>query len=414
MYKLIIAGGGTGSVAVVGHLLRSGRLLPKDILVIEPSLRHFYQPGFTMIGGGLLGDHQSALRKSTSLIESPTSNMFIPGVSILPKSVSSFDPDNNSVLLSDGTSVQYENLVVAMGFKPNFEAIPGLLPALKDEQSKVCSIYSWDYALKTNRLAAEFQGGNAVFCMPTLPIKCPGAPQKIMYLSHDRFMKAGINNAAVHYYCPQPAIFAVPKYARRLWVMAKDKGIAVNTEHLLTRIDDSKRLAYLKNSKEEIEVPYDFLHVAPPCTPHEVLKKSKLVDANGYVDVNKETMRHAKFSNIWALGDCSNVPTPKTMAGALSQSIVLAHNYVNSLDKKETNAKYTGYTSCPIFVGQTKLMLCEFKYGFEVDETFTKYQDTPNIFFYWVKRFFFPRVYFTLVKRGLWFGRNTFFKPKFF
>ena len=414
MHKLIIAGGGSASVAVVGHLIRSGRLLPKDILVIEPSAQHFYQPGFTMIGGGLLGDQTSVLRKSGSLIESPTSAMFNAGVTLLPKAVVGFDPENNSVNIGDGVSLQYENLVVAMGFKVDYEAIPGLLPALKSEQSKVCSIYTWDYALKTNRLTAEFKGGNAIFCQPNQPMKCAGAPQKIMYLSHDRFGKAGVNNANIQFYCPQSAIFSVPKYSKKLTEIAKGKGITLNTEHLLTRVDDSKRIAYFKNPKEEIEVPYDLLHVVPPHTPHEVLKKSKIVDANGFVDVNKETMRHAKFNNIWALGDCSNLPTSKTMAAALSQSNVLAHNYLNSLDSKPINAKYTGYTSCPIFVGQSKLMLCEFKYNGEIDETFTKYQDTPNRFFYWIKRFIFPRVYFQLVKRGWWFGRRTIFRPKFF
>lgn len=412
MHKLVIAGGGSASVLVAGHVIRSGILKPSEILVIEPSVRHFYQPGFTMIGGGLLGDRESTLRKSASLIQSTTSQMFHPDVKIIPKAVATFDPENNTISVDDGQKFQYENLVVAMGMKVNFAGIPGLLPALDSETSNVASIYSWDYAIKMNKIVSEFKGGNAIFCQPNQPMKCAGAPQKIMYLSHDRFTKAGIK-ANIQFFFPQPAIFSVPKYSAKLTEMAKGKGITLNPEHLLTKVDDSKKIAYFKNAKEEIAMSYDLLHVVPPHCPLDILKNSKIVDSAGFVDTNKETMQHAKYNNIWVLGDCSNLPTSKTMAAAISQANVLTHNYSNSLKNKPINAKYNGYTSCPIFVGQNKLMLCEFKYGLELDETFSKCQEKPHPFYYMIKRFVFPRVYFNLFKRGWWFGKTTIFKPKF-
>jgi eukaryotic sulfide quinone oxidoreductase len=412
MFKVIIAGGGSASAGIVGHLLRSGKFKAKDIAVIEPSPNHYYQPGFTMIGGGLMGTNEKFLKKSTHLIKSQTRSMFDLEVAIIPKHVKGFDPENNTLTLSEDESIRYENLIVALGVGLDFEAIPGLIPALNSESSPVCSIYSWDYALKTNRLAGAFKGGNAIFCQPNNPIKCGGAPQKILYLSHDRFTKSNIKSN-LEFYTSLPTLFTVPKYSEKLKVIAESKGIKLHMEHLITKIDDANRIAYFKNKEQEIAVPYDFIHVVPPHKPHNVLKNSKLVDSVGYVEVDKETTRHIKYKNVWSCGDCSNLPTSKTMAASISQSYVLVNNLIKSLENKELNAKYNGYTSCPIFVGQNKLMLCEFKYGLEVDETFTKKQDQPYTGFYLIKKYFFPRIYFQLIKRGWWFGKNLIFKPKF-
>ena len=411
MFKLIVAGGGSASVTVVGHLIRSGRYQPKDILVVEPSPENYYQPGFTMIGGGLLGDNQTFISKKIHLITAQTSKMFNKKVNILPKEVIRFDPENNSITVNGGESYQYENLIVALGIKLDYESIPGLLPALNSENSRVCSIYKYHYALKTNKVIGEFQGGKAVFCMPGQPVKCGGAPQKILNLSYDRFTQNRIKFNS-EYYFPQPSIFGIPKYAEKLKEIALNKGISLFPGHMITRVEDEKNLAYFKNDKEEVSVKYDMLHVVPPHKPVDVLKKSSIVDSTGFVDLNKETMRHNKYKNIWGLGDCTNLPTSKTLAAAISQSSVLTDNLIQALDNKETTSKYHGYTSCPIFVGSGKLMLCEFKYNSELNETFAKNQEVPRRLFYWIKRYFFPRCYFNLIPRGLWYGPTNFFKPK--
>ena len=76
------------------------------------------------------------------------------------------------------------------------------------------------------------------------------------------------------------------------------------------------------------------------------------------------------------------------------------------------NGRYDGYSSCPVFVGDNKLMLIEFKYNNVPSETFSaKYQTNPNRFFYHMKKDIFPSVYFNLMPRGLWFGKNMIFKP---
>lgn len=413
MFKFIVAGGGSASVSIVNNLIRSGRVQPSQILVIEPSLVNYYQPGFTMIGGRVLGDAESIKKNSMHIIENKTANMFPFSVPILQKEVVSFNPEQNSLLVSGGESLKYENLIVSMGIHLDFEAVPGLKQALDDEKSTVGSIYRLPYAFKTNKIIENFKGGNAIFCIPPLPIKCPGAPQKIMHLAIDNFKAAGVTDFKVHYFMAQPAIFSVPKYAKKLKEIAEGKGINLHFEHTISRVEHEKKLAYFKNKDGEIAVPYDMLHVPPPQRGVNALKNSTLVDKTGFVEVNKETLRHTRYNNVWALGDCANTPIPKTLAGALSQSQVLTHNLFQVLDKKDTNAKYEGYTACPIFVGNNKLMMCEFKYGLVPHESFSYKQDIPNGFYYWAKKWLFPRVYMKLVKKNWWFGRTMFFKPKF-
>ena len=298
MYKIIVAGGGSASVATVGHILRNSKIRPEEILVIEPSPQHFYQPGYTMIGGGLLGDNKRIISKSINTIQQQTKVMFNPRVHLLPKEVTGFDPENNSITASNGQTYQYQNLIVTLGIKLDYESIPGLIPALNAEDSPVGTIYSWEYALKTNRLLGEFQGGKAIFSQANMPMKCAGAPQKIMYLAHERFKKGKISNFDISFYKPQEAMFSQPDYAKQLIEIATSKGIKIQSNQLLTKIEPEKRLAYFKNPNGEISIPYDFLHIVPPHTSHSVIKNSKLADATGYVNVNPNTTQHITYKNV--------------------------------------------------------------------------------------------------------------------
>lgn len=414
MYKFVIAGGGSASSTMVGHLLRTRRILPSEILVIEPSRTHNYQPGWTMVGGGLLGSESDIMKESLFLLQQNTENMFHPKVEILQKEIINFDPENNKVFVSGNESVTYENLIVALGIATDYEVIPGLVQAIEDPNSPVGSIYKFPYALKMNKIIQEFKGGNAIFNMAPQPIKCAGAPQKIMHLAYEAFQKNGVGKVKVDYYMPQPVIFGVPKYANILKNIAASKGIGVFPEHQLARLEPEKRIAYFKNKGSEIAVQYDLLHVTPPQRPVDVLKKSKIVDAAGFVDVDKYTLQHKKYPNIWSLGDCSSLPNSKTMAATMSQSLILVNNLFKMIDGKPLNAKYYGYSSCPIFVGNNKLLLCEFKYDGVLDESFPNLQNSPSRLLFLAKKYFFPRVYLHLIKRGWWFGRNLIFRPNFF
>lgn len=124
-------------------------------------------------------------------------------------------------------------------------------------------------------------------------------------------------------------------------------------------------------------------------------------------------MRHTKYENVWGIGDCTNTPTSKTAAAVFAQAPALVHNLIKTLDKNKPNASYTGYASCPIYLGDNKLMLCEFKYGKIPDETFSKNQGQPSSLAFYMVRYLMPRAYWGLAPKGKWYGSRTIFKPKF-
>lgn len=158
-------------------------------------------------------------------------------------------------------------------------------------------------------------------------------------------------------------IFGVDHYGNVLKKLADERGITLNTQHELIEINSNDHKAVFRNNaNNEVKTfEYDFIHVAPPQGPPTFIKESKLADAAGWVDVNKDTLRHNKYKNVFALGDCSSLPTSKTAAAITGESGVLKHNLIADLqNKKVEQAVYDGYTSCPLIVGREQLILAEF------------------------------------------------------
>ena len=292
-----------------------------------------------------------------------------------------------------------------------------MLEAIQEPTYPVGSIYDYNFAQKVQNLRAGFPGGRAVFTQPPQPIKCAGAPQKIMHLSWDTWKQKGVN-AEIQYYSAAPAIFGVPKYAAMLEKLANERNIKVNLQHNLEKVDGRSRIATFKDAKSgnTVEVKFDFLHAVPYQTTPAWLKKTKIVNEAGFVTVDSNTLQHDKYKNIWSLGDCANLPTSKTAAAITGQTPVLVHNLVSVWKNKEKNphfAQYHGYTSCPILVGENKLILAEFNYKSEPEETFGALglQDKPRTMFYWLKRYAFLYAYFHLLPRGIWYGRSGVIPP---
>lgn len=285
------------------------------------------------------------------------------------------------------------------------------MEALEDPDCPVACIYDLKYAIKMNKIVDNFSGGFALFADPAAPIKCAGAPHKILFLSADRWIKKGIrNNIQIEFHKGLGVYFSQPKYAENLAMLHEQRNNKVVLNSNLVKVDGKQRIAYLQDTKTKAikEIKFDLLHFAPPQPPHKFIQESGLAGAGGYVDVDQGSLRHKKFKNVWALGDNAGLPTSKTAAALMSQGITLTKNLMRQWkNKEEPREVYNGYTSCPIFVGGNKLMLCEFKYNSDLDETFlVGKQHIPRNFFFIVKRYMFPWVYFYLMPRGLWLGNK--------
>lgn len=404
---ICIIGAGTAGINLATQLTVKHGVLKNQIRIFDPSQIHYYQPGWTMVGGGLMTPNK---------VVNYTTKLIPKGVNWTNIAVSNIEPENNSIKTEDGSNWTYDHLIVAAGIQNNFDAIRGFQEALEDPEIPVGSIYGHKSAQKWCRLMKEFKGQNAVFQQPPLPIKCPGAPQKILHLSLDEWKRRG-QNPAVSFYTAAPVIFGVKKYAEILLEEATKKGVNVNFQHVLKEVRGRDRVAVFRSVTEDrdVEVPFDILHaIAPQRTP-EFLRNNKTITNNdGYVEVDPGTLRSTRYSNIWAIGDCSSLPTSKTAAAIMTETPVLARNLLTVWRDGEKNPnflKYNGYTSCPLFVGNNKVLLAEFKYNGELDETFPWLQKKPRKIFYYFKKDLFPFAYYRLMPYGLWYGRNGILSP---
>lgn len=274
----------------------------------------------------------------------------------IKEAVHSFDPSQNFVVTKNGTTVKYDMLIVATGIHPDFTKIPGLVEAL--ETPSVGSIYTPETAPKMAEVLRNFKQGNAIFTFPATPIKCPGAPQKIAYLTDEYLRKVNKReNARIIYNTAGGVLFGVKKYADALWGVVEDKNITVNLQHNLVRVrPGSKEAVFEKADKSRVVMSYEILHVTPPMFSLAEVARSALADSTGFVDIDKSTLQHKKFDNVFAIGDCTNC-LPKTAAAVAASLGVLADNVIAKSRGNDLKAAYNGYTSCPLTTGFNKCIL---------------------------------------------------------
>ncbi|XP_038076778.1 sulfide:quinone oxidoreductase, mitochondrial-like [Patiria miniata] len=397
MYKFVVVGGGSGGLAMASSLSRKhGK---GQVAVIEPSEEHFYQPMWTLVGGGIKKKEQS---------RGLTKDVMPKACDWIKEKAVEFDPENNSVKTSGGKVVQYDYLVVAMGLQLNFDKLKGLPEALENDPM-VCCNYSYNTVDKTFKALQNFKSGNAIFTIPNTPVKCAGAPQKIMYLTEEYFRQNNKRDKATVMYCsPLPSIFSAPKYAAVMMEICKKRGIQVNLRHNLVEIKpQSKEAVFAKldtEPNETITLPYEMLHVPPPMGPPDILKASPLAGPAGFLSVNKETGQHTKYPNVFGIGDCTDFPTSKTAAAAAAQSGVLKKTINAVVNGLTPVAKYDGYTSCPLITGRRSCVLAEFDYNLEPLETFPFDQSKERRSMYHMKADFMPTMYWHAFVKGLWTG----------
>ncbi len=363
IYDVVIVGGGSGGIATAASLLKRKHSL--SIAVIEPSDVHYYQPGWTLVGAGVF-QPQVTCR--------PMAQVMPHGVQWIKTSVSGFAPDENRVVLSDGSEMSYRTLILSPGLRLAWEAIPGLQEALGC--NGVTSNYRFDLAPYTNRLTAELKSGRALFTQPPMPIKCAGAPQKAMYLSCDRWLKAGrLSSISVEFHNAGAVLFGVSAYVPALMSYVQRYGINLNFESRLVAVDGAARMARFERKTQEggteiIERGFDMLHAVPPQVAPDCVKNSKLAAPSGFAAVNETTLQNPAYPNVFALGDGCATPNAKTAAAVRQQAPVVAVNVLAQLEGKPMRAAYLGYGSCPLTVERGRIVLAEFSYGGVVTPTF--------------------------------------------
>ncbi|WP_330444480.1 NAD(P)/FAD-dependent oxidoreductase [Flavobacterium sp. C4GT6] len=369
-YQIVIIGGGTAGIMAAAQLTKKHKV--KDIAIIEPSGIHYYQPAWTLVGAGTYDYSKTA---------KPMKECIPNGVTWIKDFATGFIPSKNSVCTQNSGTVIYDYLIIAPGLVNDLSLIEGLSDAV--EKGVVCSNYiNPEYTWKKLQ---EFKGGNAVFTQPTTPIKCGGAPQKIMYLAADYFRKKGIDTKTnVVFATPGSVIFGVKIIAQTLMKVIHRYNIHFKPFYAPVKIDADNKIVYFKNVAPEdnkciinegnvlgekqqgestIEMPFDFLHLAPPQTAPTFIRNSELANDAGWLDVDINSLQHKQYQNIFGLGDVAALPTAKTGAAIRKQVPVVIHNIIKLIKNQPANDKsYEGYSSCPLITGYGKMVLAEFNY----------------------------------------------------
>lgn len=394
--KIVIVGGGNAGLSVASQLLKKDSSL--QITIIDPSDKHYYQPAWTLVGAGIF-DVRKTVRNEKDYIPK--------GATWVKDAVVTFQPESNRVLCKSGKIYEYDAMVVCPGIQLNWADIKGFRETLG--KNEVSSNYSYDIAPYTWQLIKHFKGGTAVFTNPVGPVKCGGAPHKIMYLACDYWRKKGIlDKCNVHYLSGAGVIFDIKEYAETLTSLIKRVNINPHFAVNVKAIDGNKKMVYYEEKNKEgvaemKEMKFDMCHAVPPQSAPDFIRNSPLADpanAFGFVEVNKLTLQHSRFPNIFSLGDCTNAPCKKTGAAIRKQAPVVVQNILAVLSDNAVTAEYAGYSACPIPTQYGKLMLAEFDYSNTPKMTFPFNQVKPRWSMWILKTKILPWLYWNKILRG--------------
>lgn len=389
-HQVLIVGGGTAGLSIAARLRAAEN--PPEVTIIEPSDKHYYQPIWTLVGGGVFPKEVS---------ERNEADFIPPGATWLRDAVESFDPERNAVTTKGGKALTYDQLVVAAGIQLDWDQVDGLPETLG--KNGVCSNYSYATVDSTWDNIRNFEGGTALFTFPSTPIKCAGAPQKIMYLAEHAFRRQGVREKSrVVYGCATPAIFGIPKYRVALEKIVAARGIETLFRHDLVAVRAASKEAVFTNRVDgsEVVVKYDMLHVTPPQSAPDFIKRSPLADQAGWVDVHQHTTQHVRYPNVFSAGDCSSLPTSRTGAAVRKEAPVLVENLLALRAGRPLTGHYDGYASCPLVTGYGTVMLAEFGYDGKIMETFPFDQAQERYSMWALKAYGLPSMYWHGMLRG--------------
>ncbi|WP_225836830.1 FAD/NAD(P)-binding oxidoreductase [Streptomyces sp. NK08204] len=384
--RVAVIGGGSAGISVAARLRRAG---VTDITLVEPSDTHWYQPLWTLVGGG-----QASLRSTRR----PEASVIPDGVRWIRRRALAVDPDARIVTLTGGDELAYDYLVMAPGLQLDWGAVPGLAEAVGHD--RVSSNYAPEYAPRTWELIRQMRSGTAVFTHPATPLKCGGAPQKIAYLAADYWRKQKVlDRIRIILVIPDAVLFKVPAWGRTLEQVARRYGIEVRLRSEMTAVDGDRREVVLTDHADGTKetVHYDLLHAVPPQSAPDWVKTGPLADPAsplGFVAADKYTLQHPRHPNVFALGDVANLPTSKTGAAVRKQAPVVAANLLDVMKGKSPTRRYDGYTSCPLVTARDRMLLAEFDYDLNPRPTFPLIDTFKERRDMWVfKRFVLPPVY---------------------
>ncbi len=352
MKRLVILGGGTAGTMAVNKLRDRLPLAEWSISVVDQNDSHHYQPGYLFVPFGQYAPEE--------LVKSR--RRFMPdGVELVISGIDQVVPQENTVHLSDGRSLEYDYLVIATGVTPRPDQTEGMIGS--EWRKSIFDFYTLDGAAALGGRLADWQGGRLVVQIVEMPIKCPVAPLEFALLADAFFSDRKIRDKVdITYVTPLDGAFTKPVAAKHLGNMLTDRNIALETDFMIDRIDnDTKTLV----SMDEREVPFDLLVTIPLNMGADFIAKSGLGNELNYVPVDKHNFLSKEHDNIFAIGDAADLPTSKAGSVAHFSMELFPDNFVEHVNGRPMTGSFDGHANCFIETGHGKGMLIDFNYDTE-------------------------------------------------
>ncbi|MBU1440310.1 MAG: NAD(P)/FAD-dependent oxidoreductase [Gammaproteobacteria bacterium] len=383
--RIVIAGSGLGGIAVANRLAQM--LDGAKITIVDRKEEHNYQPGYTLVASGVW---------PVSKVRDRNADFQPAGVERVKDMVASFDPVANTVITAGGQRIPYDFLVVATGVHLDFAQIAGMDVAAIG-RGGLTSVYPGPEAAQATWAAMQAftaKGGDAVMTLPATPLKCAGAPLKMTFMLRDRLLKAGtLGVSKIGFQSALGNVFGVKVVNDNVLERWKALDIDVEFSRKLTAIDIGARRATFSSPEGETqEMPYDFIHVVPPMRAPDAVKNSELAwkegpfAAGGWLEVDKATLQHRRFPNVFGIGDINGTPRGKTAATVKKSAPLVVHNLVEAIAGRQASETFDGYTSCPLITREGSAMLIEFDYEGRLTPTLPVIEPLRDSFFAWLMK----------------------------
>jgi sulfide:quinone oxidoreductase len=352
MERIVVLGGGVGGTLVANLISRKLKRAIDDgrvkVLVVDTTGTHVYQPGFMYVAMG--SEDAASLRR-------PEQQLLDERVDLLVGDVVAIDEGASEVRLADGTVVHYDQLVLATGAR--------ILPeAIEHFEQEAHHFYSAEAAQRLRAALDGFSGGQIVVGIAGMPYKCPPAPLEVAFLIEAELRDRGIRDAAeIHFCSPVGRAFTIETVSDMATEEFARKGIELHTFFNVETIDPQRKVV---ESLEGEELPYDLLILVPPHKGAQVLIDSGLAPApGGWLPTDQATLNVGGRSNVWALGDATDLPLSKAGSTAHFEAPVVAERVAAAVEGREPNEKdafYTGKVMCFFEIGDGKGTLLRFDY----------------------------------------------------
>jgi sulfide:quinone oxidoreductase len=384
--RIVIAGSGLGGLAAANRLARE--LDGAKITIVDRKEIHNYQPGYTLVATGVWPVEKVSDRNA-DLIPS--------GVEWVKEMVAEFDPEANAIVTDAGHRIEYDYLIVATGLHMDFNLIEGMDVAAIGTNGLGCVYPSPEAAQATWNAMDSFRqkGGKALMTLPSTALKCAGAPLKMTFMLVDRLKQAGTRDTSdVQFHSALGNIFSVPRINQEVLERWAKLDIPVHFNSKLVAVDiGARRATFASPEGERSELEYDFLHVVPPMRAPDSVKNSPLAwqeggfAAGGWLEVDKDTLRHKRFPNVFGIGDINGTPKGKTAATVKKSTPMVVQNLIDVIAGREPSQVFDGYTSCPLLVREGAALLIEFDYENRLTPSLPAIDPLQDSYFAWVMKY---------------------------